>query len=251
MDADDEVLPERFATQLALLRADPDLALVGCQVESFRDGGLAEGYRIYSEWVNRLVTHQAIAREAFVECPIPHPTWLFRRDTVVAVGGYRDCAWPEDLDLLYRLLEKGHRLGKVPRILHRWRDHPARLSRQDPRYSREAFLRVKTHYIGRVHPMRAAVIWGAGRTGRLVARLLGGEGISVRSFVDIRPERAGRTWRGIPILAPEAVPGRAPLWRLEGVRVLGAVASRGARDQIRAALLTAGLEEGSDFLMLA
>lgn len=251
MDADDEVLPERFATQLAMLRSHPNVVLVGCQVESFRDGGLAEGYRIYTEWVNRLVTHQDIAREAFVECPIPHPTWLLHREAAVAIGGYRECAWPEDLDLLYRLLEKGHRLGKVPRVLHRWRDHPSRLSRQDPRYGREAFLRVKSHYIGRVHPMRAAVVWGAGRTGRLLARLLGGEGIPIRSFVDIRPDRAGRTWHRIPILAPEAVPARAPVWRREGVRVLGAVASRGAREEIRAALTAAELKEGSDFLMLA
>jgi glycosyltransferase involved in cell wall biosynthesis len=251
MDADDEVLPERFAAQLALLRAEPELALVGCFVDSFRDGGLAEGYRLYTEWVNGLVTHDEIARQAFVECPIPHPTWLFRREAVAAVGGYRERGWPEDLDLLYRLLEKGHRLGKVPRVLHRWRDHPHRLSRQDPRYGREAFLRAKAHYIGRVHPMRAAVVWGAGRTGRLLARLLKGEGIAVRSFVDIRPERAGSAWRGIPILAPEAVPDRAPVWREEGLRLLGAVASRGARGEIRAALSAAGLEEGSDFLMLA
>jgi glycosyltransferase involved in cell wall biosynthesis len=248
MDADDEIFPDRLAAQIALLQARPELALVGTQVESFRTGGLADGYRLYTEWVNRLVTPRQISREAFVECPIPHPTWLFRRDAVGAVGGYRECAWPEDLDLLYRLLEKGHRLGKVARVLHRWRDHADRLSRLDRRYGREAFLRVKAHYIGRVHPMRSAVVWGAGRTGRQMARLLNREGVTVRSFVDIRPERAGTTWRGIPILAPEAVAVRADAWRDEGVRVLGAVASRGAREEIRAAL---GLEEGSDFLMLA
>ncbi len=251
MDADDEIFPDRLSAQLALLEEHPELVLVGTQVESFRAGGLADGYRLYTEWVNRLVTPREIAREAFVECPIPHPTWLFRRDAVGAVGDYRECPWPEDLDLLYRLLEKGHRLGKVARVLHRWRDHPRRLSRRDPRYGREAFLRVKAHYIGRVHPMRAAVVWGAGRTGRLLTRLLTREGVTVRSFIDIRPERAGRTWRGIPILAPDAVAGRAGAWRDEGVRVLGGVASRGARDEIRAALSTAGLEEGSDFLMLA
>jgi hypothetical protein len=251
MDADDEIFPDRLAAELALLEERPELVLVGTQVESFRTGGLADGYRLYTEWVNRLVTPREIAREAFVECPIPHPTWLFRRDAVAAVGGYRECAWPEDLDLLYRLLEKGHRLGKVARVLHRWRDHPGRLSRLDSRYGREAFLRVKAHYIGRVHPMRSAVVWGAGRTGRQLVRLLRQEGVTVRSFVDIRPERTGKTWHGIPILAPEAVAGRARSWRREGVRVLGAVASRGAREEIRAALSAAELEEGSDFLMLA
>jgi glycosyltransferase involved in cell wall biosynthesis len=251
MDADDEVLADRFRAQFGLLDERPELALAGCRVESFRDGGLAEGYRIYTEWVNGLCSPEEIAREAFVECPIPHPTWMFDRDAVLAAGGYRDSGWPEDLDLLYRLLEKGHALGKVPRVLHRWRDHPERLSRSDPRYRREAFLRVKAHFVGRVHPMRAAVLWGAGRTGRLLARLLTAEGIPIRAFLDIRPERAGSTWRGIPILAPEALPTRSGTWRREGVRILSAVASRGARQEIRSALKAANLEEGSDFLMLA
>ena len=85
-DADDAVHPDRFALQLEALATDPALALVGCQVESFREGGLAEGYRIYTDWVNALVTHEDMAREAFVECPVPHPTWAFRADAVRALG---------------------------------------------------------------------------------------------------------------------------------------------------------------------
>lgn len=251
MDADDEMHPDRLAVQADLLDSRPDLALVGCLVESFREGGLAEGYRIYSEWVNGLVDPDAIEREAFVECPVPHPTWMFRRDAVVEAGGYVDRGWPEDLDLLYRLLSRGGRLAKVPRRLHRWRDHPERASRRDPRYGRDAFLRAKAHYVPLVHPMRGAVIWGAGRTGRRLARLLRERGTPLVAFVDIRAERAGTTWRGVPILPPGAVNGRAPEWRDDGVRVLGAVASRGAREEIRAALTAARLVEGRDFLMMA
>ncbi|MEE8558107.1 MAG: glycosyltransferase [Myxococcota bacterium] len=251
MDADDEMAPGRLSLQLGLLRKRPDVVLVGCRVESFRAGGIAEGYRLYTEWVNRLCSPEEIEREAFVECPIPHPTWMFRRDAVLAAGGYRDRDWPEDLDLLYRLLEKGHRVDKVPGVLHRWRDHPARLSRRDPRYGREAFLRLKAHYVGRVHPMRAAVVWGAGRTGRFLARALLQEGIEIRAFIDIRPGRAGTRWHGIEVLPPEAVPERAAGWRSEGIRILSGVASRGAREEIRAALVSAALDEGRDFLMLA
>jgi glycosyltransferase involved in cell wall biosynthesis len=251
MDADDEMHPRRLEAQAALLAAQPGLALVGCRVESFRSGGLLEGYRLYSDWVNGLVSPEEIAREAFVECPVPHPTWMFRLREVRSLGGYAERGWPEDLDLLYRLLERGLRIGKVPRVLHRWRDHAHRLSRRDPRYDREAFLRAKAHYVGRIHPMRGAVVWGAGRTGRRLAPLLQAAGTRVLSFVDIRPERAGRAWRGIPILPPPAVAHRAAHWRRDSIRVLGAVASRGARKEIRRSLAAAGLLEGRDFLMMA
>jgi glycosyltransferase involved in cell wall biosynthesis len=251
MDADDEMLPERLEAQLALLDPRPDLALVGCGVEPFRAGGLAAGWRIYAEWVNGLVTPEAIEREAFVECPVPHPTWMFRRDVIVTLGGYRDVPWPEDLDLFYRLLEARRRAGKVPRVLHRWRDHDARLSRRDPRYAREAFAAAKAHFLPRVHGLREVVVWGAGKTGRRFARLLRAEGVEVRAFLEVRPDRAGTLWRGIPILAPADLETRASEWRAAGIALLGAVASRGARAEIRAALRGAGLAEGRDFWMVA
>lgn len=251
MDADDAMLPERLAAQLALLQAQPDLALVGCGVEPFREGGLAAGWRIYADWVNGLVTPESIEREAFVECPVPHPTWMFRRDAIVTLGGYREVPWPEDLDLFYRLLEARLRAGKVPRVLHRWRDHDARLSRRDPRYAREAFAAAKAHFLPRIHGLREVVVWGAGKTGRRFARLLCGEGVAVRAFLDVRPDRAGARWRGIPILAPGDLESRVPEWRAARVAVLGAVASRGARAEIRAALQGAGLAEGRDFWMVA
>lgn len=251
MDADDEMHPDRLRLQADRLRAEPDLTLVGCLVESFREGGLAGGYRIYTDWVNGLVSREAIAREAFVECPVPHPTWMFRRDRVRALGGYRERSWPEDLDLLYRVLAAGDAVAKEPRVLHRWRDHPGRLSRRDPRYGREAFARAKAHFLGRVHPLAGAVVWGAGRTGRRLARLLEAEGVPVRAFLDINRARVGTTWRDRPILGPEAVEREAPRWRREGLRILGAVASRGARGEIRRALVDQGLLEGPDFLMVA
>ena len=251
MDADDEWVAGRLRAQADALGHDPSLALLGCRVEPFREDGLREGWRLYAEWVNALVSPEEIAREAFVECPVPHPTWMFQRDAVRALGGYRDRPWPEDVDLLYRLLLAGHRVAKLPQTLHRWRDHDARLSRRDPRYGREAFARAKAHFVGRIHPMAGAVVWGAGRTGRRFARLLADEGIETRAFVDIHPGREGTHWRGIPIVAPRELPARAPQWRGAGLLILAAVASRGARPEIRGRLAEVGLAEGDDFLVVA
>ncbi|MEE9280555.1 MAG: glycosyltransferase [Myxococcota bacterium] len=251
MDADDAMLPERLAAQAAYLDQHPETALVGCQVECFRAGGLREGYRLYSDWVNGLVEPGEIERQMFVECPIPHPTWTFRRPAVDALGGYRDRGWPEDLDLLYRLLATGAGIAKVPRVLHRWRDHPGRLSRVDPSYGREAFARVKAHFLPLLRPMPAAIVWGAGRTGRRLVRLLEAEGLPTRALLDVNPRRIGTTWHGIPVFSPEQLRSRAKAWRDEGLRVLVAVASRGARQEIREHLDSLDLAEGRDFLMVA
>jgi len=251
MDADDEVHPERLAAQLRHLEAQPRTTLLGCRVDSFRDAApLPAGWARYTAWVNELVDAEAHRRSAFIDCPLPHPTWMFRREKIQQLGGYREAAWPEDLDLLYRVLAAGGRVEKLPRRLHRWRDRPDRLSRVDPRYDRAALMRVKAHYLGRVHPMAGAVIWGAGKSGRRLARGLGEEGVAVKAMLDVAPRRIGRSWRGIPILAPAAVSLQAASWKANKLRILGAVARLGARDEIRQHLQRENLMEGADFVMM-
>src|SRR5207253_2330368 len=76
---------------------------------------------------------ERVRADAFVECPIVHPTLMARADVLRALG-YRDLEWPEDYDLVLRMLAKGHRVGMVPRRLVGWRESPTRLWRRDRRY---------------------------------------------------------------------------------------------------------------------
>ena len=46
------------------------------------------------------------AANAFVECPLAHPTWMLRRDVFVQFP-YTDGPWPEDYDRLLGLLRAG------------------------------------------------------------------------------------------------------------------------------------------------
>jgi hypothetical protein len=251
MDADDEMHPERLGAQRELLAARPDLGLAGCLVESFRAGGLRDGYRLFTDWANSCVSPDEIAREAFVDCPLPHPTWLAPRAALEQVGGWRDPGWAEDLDLFYRLLAAGFHAAKVPRTLHRWRDHDARLSRTDPRYGRVALARAKAHWLPRLRPMSAAVLLGAGRTARRYARLLEAEGVKTLALA--APDEPGPAcaWQGIPLLGPAGLAAGVSGWRRSGVLLLGAAAVRGARSRIRDILSGLGLVEGPDFVMLA
>ncbi|HHH83162.1 MAG TPA: glycosyltransferase family 2 protein, partial [Chloroflexi bacterium] len=103
MDADDIAHPERLARQVETLDAHPDLAVVGSLVEGFPQEDVREGFRIYLDWLNRLVTHDAIVREIFIESPLAHPSVCMRRRWLERVGGYQDHGWPEDYDLWLRL----------------------------------------------------------------------------------------------------------------------------------------------------
>jgi len=251
MDADDIARPERLARQVETLDAHPDLAVVGSLVEGFPQEDVREGFRIYLDWLNRLVTHDAIVREIFIESPLAHPSVCMRRRWLERVGGYQDHGWPEDYDLWLRLYLAGARFAKVPEVLLYWREHPQRLTRQDSRYAVEQFLRAKAHYLARgpLSGGAGVILWGAGQMGRRLSKHLLQEGVPILAFVDVDEKKIGRTRRGKMIHPPESL--RELLQAHPGAKVLAAVRSRGARALIRERLLNLGLREGRDWWAVA
>lgn len=251
MDADDRAHEERLERQAGFLDANPQIALVGSLVEGFPADGVREGFRLYMEWLNHLVDHDSITREIYIESPLAHPSVTFRKRWVEQVGGYQDRGWPEDYDLWLRMHLAGARFAKVPEVLLYWREHGERLTRTDARYSVENFLRAKAHYL-RLGPLageRPVVVWGAGQMGRRLSKHLQRAGLFIEAFIDIDPKKIGRTLRGRPVLAREALPDLVR--RMPAPVLLAAVGSRGARTLIREHLSALGLREGVDWWAVA
>ncbi|MFP5502223.1 MAG: glycosyltransferase family 2 protein [Candidatus Sericytochromatia bacterium] len=249
MDADDLSLPTRLERQRAALDADPALGLVSCLVaHDAPDGREAAGYAWHVDWLNQLVTPEAIALARFAESPIAHPSVMFRLSLVEAHGGYRAGPFPEDYELWLRWMEGGVRFAKVPETLLVWNDEPGRLSRTHPAYAVEAFYALKARYLARwlaAHNPRhpELVIWGAGKTSKQRAEQLVAHGCVITGYVDIDPRRWGRTAYGRPIHAPEGIEG--PGFGF----VVSYVGARGAGAQIKARLEAVGYEEGRHFLL--
>ncbi|HEX6747280.1 MAG TPA: glycosyltransferase [Longimicrobium sp.] len=246
MDADDVMLPERLAAQRDYLDAHPDVALCGTQVELFPADEVRGGYLEYVRWQNACVRPEEIAANLYVESPFAHPSVMARTAVLRAAGGYAEGPFPEDYELWLRLHAAGQRMGKVPRVLLRWRERGARTSRVDTRYAREAFDRVRADHLARdprLHAGREIAVWGAGRRSRLRARLLMERGISPVTWIDIDPDKIGHRVWGLPVHAPEWLAGRDPR-----PFVLVYVNNHGARDLIDARLGEMGYVAGEDWL---
>jgi glycosyltransferase involved in cell wall biosynthesis len=249
MDADDISHTRRLELQLEVLDRHPEIGVISCAVRFFPRSGVGRGFRIYEDWLNSLNTHEAMARERFVEAPVAHPSVMLRRELLSSAGGYRDNGWPEDHDLWLRLFENGVRFAKLDQPLVFVREHPGRLTRTDPRYSTDAFLRCKARHLAD-GPLRSAggvVIWGAGQTGRRLSRHLDSCGVTIDAFVDIDPAKIGRQLHDKPIVSPDELPALLT----DGSVVLTAVASRGARDLIRERLNAIGRVEGENYWCVA
>lgn len=251
MDADDRSHPDRLARQIAYLDEHPETAVVGCRVRGYPIDAVRQGFLIYIEWQNSLLSNDDIRREIFVESPLAHPSVAFRPEWVERVGGYQDRGWAEDYDLWLRLYLEGAGFAKIREVLLDWRERPERLTRLDSRYSLENFLRAKAHYLvrGPLRGRKAVILWGAGMIGRRLSKHLRRQGAPLVAFLDVDPKKIGRTVHGLPILPPGDLPG---LWtRHPAPVVLAAVGARGARQLIRTRLNLSGLTEGEDWWSVA
>jgi cellulose synthase/poly-beta-1,6-N-acetylglucosamine synthase-like glycosyltransferase len=246
MDADDVAHPERLHLQVAYLRAEPTVHVLGSRVEIL-GGRDNRGMQAYVEWSNRLLDHAAIERDMFVESPLVHPSITLRTSALRALGGYRAFFGPEDYDLWLRARAAGLRFSKLAEPLLSWRDSPTRLTRRDPRYAAARFQDLKIERLadGPLWPGRRVVIWGAGPVGKSWARALLPRGHAVQAFVEVDPRKIGQRIHGAPVVSVTHVV--AP----DGALHLAAVADAGARRRIRAEATRLGRHEGPDLVAVA
>lgn len=245
MDADDVMHRDRLVAQAAWLERDQALDAVGSRVRLFPRGGLSPRMREYEAWLNGLGSADDVARDAFVECPIGHPSLMMRRR--MAALGYLDRGWPEDYDLVLRALAMGMRIGVVPRRLLSWRRRPDSLSRLDPRYSVAQFTRCKAHYLamGFLASEATYVLWGYGGTGKALRRALVPFAKHPSHIIEVNPRRLGRRIHNAPVVPAEAMA------ELRGHHVVVSVAREGPRSEIRGILAGMGFSEGLDYVCAA
>jgi len=136
MDADDVARPERIDRQVAFLQENRDVLAVGSHASMIDADGDPLGV------LHTPLGHEEIDRQMLTGVgALAHPTVVMRRDSVVALGGYREgfCA-AEDLDFFLRLSECG-RLANLPDCLLTYRVLPNGISQSRSRQQAESSAR--------------------------------------------------------------------------------------------------------------
>lgn len=246
MDADDLMHRHRLAAQLHRLDTEPRLVAVGCHVRLFPRAPLRDGLRAYERWLNSIDSVRRVREEAYVECPIVHPTLMIRRE-VFAQLGYRDCGWAEDYDLILRLITRGDEIGVVPQRLLCWRNGPHRLTWSGEQYALDRLTACKAAFLA-AHFLAGTdryILWGFGDTGRALHRALLQHSKRPSHVVEVHPGRLGNVIHGAPVVGYEHLP------HLPRQPVVVSVAGEGPRRQIREAMAAMGFRETRDFVCAA
>lgn len=148
MEADDRCPPTRLCELADALRAEPAWQGVTSQAAIF--GARRPGMARWIEWQNGLLDGAAMAAARFLEIPALHQSGLYRREALLALGGFcGDPRWPLDIDFWMRWHERGFAVGKLARRLYCWRQHARQSTRTSPLHQPDPLRRCKAHYFAR------------------------------------------------------------------------------------------------------
>ncbi len=246
MDADDISHPERLKKQVRFLNENSDYGLVGSYVSYVSHIRRTNGFIRFVNWVNSFHSANDIECKQFIEIPVVNPTIMLRRKLYEMYGGCRQGNFPEDYEMLLRYLDAGVRMAKLPEPLLEWHDYSSRLTRNDERYSKEAFFRTKAAYLKnwslKNNPEHPVIwVWGAGRKTRQRARLLELEGLIIRGYIDIVKKKDSKE----RILHFSEIPPPGQSF------IVSMVGRYGAQEKIRKFLLGKQYKEMKNFIFLA
>lgn len=112
MDTDDIAKPNRCEKQLMVFEKNPELSLLGSSVDEF--------YTNPNHIVSRRVvptSHKEIYEFAKRRSAFNHPTVMYKRSKVLALGGYENLRRNQDVELFGRMLYSGLIAGNIEESL--------------------------------------------------------------------------------------------------------------------------------------
>jgi len=271
MDADDIMPPEKLTTLRDLLLTNGRGHIATGMVRYFAKDGVKDGYQKYENWLNDLTRRRANFEDIYKECVIASPCWMLHREDLEACGAFRADRYPEDYDLCFRMYEAGLKVVGSDDVLHFWRDHSSRASRNDDNYADNRFLDLKLYCFlkleRKINPSsdtfkvsdefseldsyssdilemsdETLVIWGAGKKGKMIAQYLLEKEVDFH-WVCENERKIGVDIYGKKLHSPDLIPN------LNEPQIIIAVAGENAQKEIITQLSGFKLSKGKDWFL--
>lgn len=174
MDADDIMDAEKIKILRNLLIKNGNKHLsTGCVSYFSSNKKMGDGYLKYAKWLNQLTIRSQNFVDIYKECSIPSSCWMMHMKDFNEIKGFKNLTYPEDYDFAFRTYYNNLKLVSSDKVLHLWRDHPKRTSRNSSVYEYENFIPLKINHLLKYELKKEQlVLWGAGRKGKKIAEYL-------------------------------------------------------------------------------
>jgi glycosyltransferase involved in cell wall biosynthesis len=175
MDSDDKMPDYKLNIMVSEWEKYGKGNIIAGGTEHFVDEGtVGNGFRRYEKWLNNVAKNNIHYEEIYRECVIPSHCWLIHRDDFDIAGAFNSEIYPEDYDLCFRLYKLGLKIIGLNKVLHYWRDRSDRISRTWDCYKDNRYFDLKLRFFYELDRdySRPLVLWGAGKNGKDMAKLL-------------------------------------------------------------------------------
>lgn len=126
MDSDDISMPTRCEKELECFVANPELTIVGSNIDEFIDDPMiVTGTRAVPQM------HEQICKYSHRRNPFNHPTVMYRRNAVLAMGGYNPKRKrAQDYELFASMVNSGYQAKNINESLLKFRANSSSLVRK-------------------------------------------------------------------------------------------------------------------------
>lgn len=243
MDADDKMPANKLELMVAKWQEMGSGHVISGKTEHFRvDQPLGDGFKKYDAWLANLVDESRHYQEIYQECVIPSNGWLVHRDDFNKTSAFDPFTFPEDYDLCFRFYEAGLKVVGLDAVVHHWRDHSDRISRNKEEYRDNRFFNLKTHYFLKLDRSldRELVLWGAGRNGKDLAKILVHQNVNFQ-WVCNNQNKIGRDIYGVRLQSTEAIT------TMQNPQIMIVITSPKEREEVKVQLQNWGMEPKDDY----
>lgn len=112
MDTDDICTADRFEKQVAFIQQHPDVVLFSGQVLEF-DQDISDANVLKAV----PLTYEEIKEFAKKRCPFNHMAVAYKREVILALGGYQHHLFMEDYNLWLRVIGAGYTVSNLPDVI--------------------------------------------------------------------------------------------------------------------------------------
>ena len=175
MDSDDKMPDYKLEVLVnEWLKHGKGTVIAGGTEHFVDEGVVGDGFLKYERWLNEVARTSTHYQQIYTECVIPSHCWILHKDDFDLVGAFDPIIYPEDYDLCFRFYREKFTIIGMDKILHHWRDREDRISRTWEEYKDNRYFAMKLRFFYEIDRdySRPLVLWGGGRNGKDMAKLL-------------------------------------------------------------------------------
>lgn len=175
MDSDDRMPLDKIEVLVnEWLKYGKGYVIAGGTEHFVDEGEVGDGFLRYERWLNEVARTGSHYQQIYKECVIPSHCWMMHKEDFDSVEAFDPIIYPEDYDLCFRIYRKGLKVIGIDKVLHHWRDRSNRISRTWEEYKDNRYFEMKLRFFFELDrdSDRPLVLWGAGRNGKDMAKLI-------------------------------------------------------------------------------